>query len=50
MTNGQACSNIHPCSCPNTACAHHGKCCDCIANHKKGGSLPLCMRESKQDK
>ena len=49
MANEKACSNVHTCSCPNTDCAHHGKCCDCIANHKKGGSLPLCMRDLARD-
>ena len=49
MANEKACSNTHAGSCPNTGCAHHGKCCDCVANHKKGGSLPLCMREPAQE-
>ena len=50
MANCTACSNTHECSCPNTACSNHGKCCDCVANHKKRGSLPLCMRPAAEGK
>lgn len=46
MENKEAkpCSNTHPCSCPDKGCANHGKCCDCVAYHKRDGSLPMCMR------
>ena len=39
------CANTHDCSCAYVSCANHGKCCDCIAQHKAGGSLPNCLRE-----
>lgn len=38
------CSNPHPCSCPSKGCSRHGRCCDCVAYHKKDGSLPMCLR------
>lgn len=54
MTNekrcADGCSNTHPCSCPNVDCQNHGKCCDCVANHKSRGSLPLCMRDLGEQK
>ena len=54
MTNEKrctdGCSNTHPCACPNEGCQNHGKCCDCVANHKSRGSLPLCMRDLGEQK
>jgi hypothetical protein len=39
-----ACPNVKECICPNTDCANHAKCCVCVANHRKNGNVPLCMR------
>ena len=36
------CSNTHPCTCPNTQCANHGRCCECIARHQPSGTVPNC--------
>lgn len=46
------CLNTHPCSCPNTGCPRHGKCCDCVAFHRdEQNNTPNCFRiaaEAKQ--
>jgi hypothetical protein len=39
-----SCPNVKECLCPNTGCANHGTCCACVANHRNGGSVPLCLR------
>ncbi len=38
-----ACENKQKCPCPKTTCANHGKCCDCIVNHRSIDSLPFCL-------
>ena len=38
-----ACDNTMKCTCTYTSCAHHGKCCECIAYHKKRGEAPGCL-------
>ena len=45
MSDRPICSNTHPCSCPNTGCKNHGRCCECVANHVGKGNTPLCMRD-----
>ncbi|MDR2514228.1 MAG: hypothetical protein LBD02_03345 [Christensenellaceae bacterium] len=45
MEQKAVCSNTHDCSCPSADCKNHGRCCECVANHMKGGSLPVCMRQ-----
>lgn len=37
--------NEENCTCTNTTCKNHGKCCDCINRHRENGSLVFCMRE-----
>lgn len=37
--------NEKACPCPYTDCARHGICCQCVANHRKSGDLPLCFRK-----
>ena len=32
------------CPCKKVECENHGKCCACINNHRKKGSLVSCMR------
>ncbi|GMO40206.1 MAG: hypothetical protein Pg6C_00970 [Treponemataceae bacterium] len=30
--------------CPCTAdCSHHGKCCACVAQHRRAGQFPACF-------
>ena len=39
------CLNTKPCTCKNTSCPRHGRCCECVAFHrdeKKG--YPNCIR------
>ena len=42
--------NREKCACTNVTCSHHGICCECIANHREGGSLPACAREVAEKK
>ena len=44
MENKKECSNNNPCPCKSTTCDKHGRCCECVANHKKQGNLPVCLR------
>ena len=37
--------NEKQCKCPATDCERHGMCCECVANHREGGSLPMCLRD-----
>jgi hypothetical protein len=32
------------------AYANHAKCCDCVANHRKKGNLPVCLRPKAGEK
>jgi len=41
----EKCSNQNPCPCPGEKCASRGKCCECIAKHKRAGNVPYCLRE-----
>ncbi len=36
--------NEKSCPCKSVNCQNHGKCCDCIANHRESKSLVACMR------
>ncbi|GHU59580.1 hypothetical protein FACS1894133_6640 [Clostridia bacterium] len=42
-----SCPNVKECSCPNTGCDNHSKCCDCVKAHILAQSLPVCMRLKK---
>lgn len=37
--------NEENCTCPKTTCPRHGKCCECIMNHRGNDSLVFCMRD-----
>jgi len=37
------CNNVNECVCPKINCSNHGKCCDCVVNHKNMDSLPFCL-------
>ncbi len=32
------------CTCENTKCNNHGKCCECVKRHKGLDHLPSCLR------
>ncbi|MFC1872190.1 DUF6485 family protein [Chloroflexota bacterium] len=36
-------TNILRCNCTYPGCEHKGKCCDCIAHHKRFDELPACL-------
>lgn len=33
------------CSCDNTSCERHGKCCECVNHHQGKQNLIRCMRD-----
>ncbi|NLX05630.1 MAG: cytosolic protein [Phycisphaerae bacterium] len=37
-------TNKANCTCPGTDCENHGICCQCIATHAAGNSLPNCLK------
>ncbi|WFD08731.1 hypothetical protein [Tepidibacter hydrothermalis] len=37
--------NEENCTCPNTECERHGKCCQCINFHRELKSPVHCMKE-----
>jgi L-ascorbate metabolism protein UlaG (beta-lactamase superfamily) len=40
------CKTKPDCPCKRKAeCAYHGKCCACVANHRKRGYVPACFRQ-----
>jgi hypothetical protein len=45
-----SCPNVKECACPNTSCANHSQCCVCVANHRKAGNLPVCLRPKPEEK
>jgi len=44
------CANVKSCSCSNTSCVNHSKCCACVANHQERGNLPVCLRPKQEEK
>jgi len=34
--------NKQKCTCPETYCERHGKCCECVAYHRRLGQKPQC--------
>ncbi|HOA30395.1 MAG TPA: DUF6485 family protein [Clostridia bacterium] len=38
-----ACSNRIKCTCTYTSCSRHGKCCECVAYHRRSGEVPGCF-------
>ena len=36
------CSNKRECSCSYSDCARHGKCCKCVAYHRRLNEVPGC--------
>ena len=39
----ERCNEVN-CPCKKVTCENHGRCCDCIMNHRKKGTLVSCMR------
>ena len=38
-----ACNNTINCTCTYISCSRHGKCCECVAYHRKKGEAPGCF-------
>ncbi len=38
-----SCPNTIPCSCPNTTCKNHGRCCECVKSHADRDQLTFCL-------
>ena len=34
--------NLAACNCTYEGCSRRGKCCECLAYHRKAGQLPAC--------
>ena len=37
------CANQRECPCTYPGCTRHGRCCECIAYHRKMGEAPGCL-------
>ena len=35
--------NLKNCTCTYTSCSKRGKCCECVAYHRKNNELPGCF-------
>ncbi len=44
------CSNIIKCTCTYTSCSRHGKCCECVAYHRKHNEVPGCFFSKAAEK
>jgi hypothetical protein len=44
-----ACTNTNNCPC-TYACSRHGKCCECVAYHRKSGEVPGCFFSASGEK
>ncbi|NLY47491.1 MAG: DUF1326 domain-containing protein [Clostridiales bacterium] len=45
-----ACSNTTPCPCTYTSCSRHGRCCSCVAYHRRSGEVPGCFFSREEEK
>ncbi len=41
-------TNYFDCTCPKQ-CSRHGRCCACVAHHRKHGKLPHCLRAQEEN-
>ncbi|HEY8344782.1 MAG TPA: DUF6485 family protein [Bacillota bacterium] len=42
-----ACVSKTECTCTYSTCSRHGKCCECVAYHRKNGEVPGCFFSAK---
>jgi len=42
--------NLEKCNCTYSGCPRKGKCCECIAYHRKNGELPACYFTEEQER
>ena len=49
-----ACENLRDnmamCNCTYEPCSRKGKCCECIAYHRRSGELPACYFSREQER
>lgn len=44
------CATPESCACTYPGCPRHGKCCECIAHHRKKGGFTACMFSPEMEK
>lgn len=42
--------NMSVCNCSYEPCSRKGRCCECIAYHKRMGELPACYFTNEQER
>ena len=42
--------NIDGCTCSYESCSRKGKCCECVAYHRRSGELPGCFFPSAAER
>ena len=42
--------NLESCPCTYESCARKGRCCECVAYHRKNDELPACYFSREQEK
>lgn len=45
-----ACDNKNDCPCTSLSCSRRGKCCECVAHHRKRGEIPKCFLTAEGEK
>jgi len=43
-------SNMKDCNCTYEPCSRKGKCCECLAYHRRSGELPACYFTAAQER
>lgn len=38
-----SCRKRNKCTCTYTSCSRRGKCCECVAYHRRSGEVPGCF-------
>jgi len=38
-----ATTNTQHCTCTYASCPRHGRCCECVAYHRRSGEIPGCF-------
>jgi len=36
-------TQLKSCTCTYGSCPHHGRCCACVANHRRNNEIPGCF-------
>ncbi|MDK2885558.1 MAG: hypothetical protein PWP54_116 [Thermosipho sp. (in: thermotogales)] len=42
--------NLQNCNCSYPGCPRKGKCCECLAYHRKRGELPACYFTDEEER